>query len=264
MNQGYVKIYRKMLENPICTKDADHMAIWMYLLLNATHQEVDVIFSGKRITLKPGQLITGRDKIAKVFHITSSKTERVLKAFSSKIEQQIEQQTTPHGRLITILNWEAYQNSEQQSEQQVNNKWTTSEQQVNTNKNVRMKECKNNISSLAGKKPKRRNKAEDIKEMDNIYKKFVDFFNKKTGRNFRYGDKKAKSQLVERRKEGYTAKDFETAIKNCLADKHHKENRYVYLTPEYITRAGILDRYCQKAIDGPIVEKSVFERLNQD
>jgi hypothetical protein len=51
--------------------------------------------------------------------------QRILKTFKS--EQQIEQQTTSRNRLITIVAWNEYQKSEQQNEQQVNNKRTTSE-----------------------------------------------------------------------------------------------------------------------------------------
>ena len=85
--------------------------------------------------LKPGQLITGRKSIALALHIDESKVERILKSLKS--EQQIEQQTSSKNRLISITNWEFYQQSEQQNEQQVNNKRTTSEQQVNTNKNIK-------------------------------------------------------------------------------------------------------------------------------
>lgn len=136
--EGWIKIHRKILENPIVCKDTDTFSIWMYLLLNATHKEIDMVFKGKRITLKPGQLITGRKVIAKQFDISESKVQRILKAF--EIEQQIEQQTSRQNRLISIVNWDYYQQTEQQNEQQMNNKRTTSEQQVNTNKNERMKE----------------------------------------------------------------------------------------------------------------------------
>lgn len=127
--EGWVKYHRKTLDNPIICKSCEHFTIWGYLLLNATHQDYDTIFKGKRITLKPGQLITGRKSIAERFKMNETKVQRVLKDFENN--QQIEQQTSNQNRLITILNWDDYQ----QPEQQVNNKRTTSEQQVNTNKN---------------------------------------------------------------------------------------------------------------------------------
>jgi len=141
IEQGWIKLHRKMLDNPVVWKDSDHLAVWIYLLLNATHKDMDVLFKNKRITLKPGQLITSRKSIAKKLDISESKVHRVLKML--EIEQQIEQQTSNKNRLITIVRWNEYQSCEQQIEQQVNNNRTTSEQQVNTNKNI--KNIKNNI-----------------------------------------------------------------------------------------------------------------------
>lgn len=130
---GWIKLHRKILENPIVTKDTEHLSVWIYLLVNATHKEVSTVFKGEKITLKPGQLITGRKAISDRLHISESKVQRILKRFES--DQQIEQQTSNKNRLITIVNWDIYQNAEQQNEQPVNGKRTASEQQVNTNKN---------------------------------------------------------------------------------------------------------------------------------
>ena len=122
MNSGYIKLHRKILENPVVMKTPDHLAVWLYLLLNATHKGYDTMLEGQRITLKPGQLITGRKAISKALKINESKIQRILKTFES--EQQIEQQTNPRCRAISVLNWHEYQQSEQVNEQQVNNKRT--------------------------------------------------------------------------------------------------------------------------------------------
>lgn len=145
--EGYIKLHRSILDNPIVCKDSDYFAVWSYLLLNATHKEYDVLFKGKRTTLKPGQLITGRKKISENFNINENKVQRILKTF--EIEQQIKQQTSSQNRLISIVNWEEYQGERHQNEQQVNNECTTNEQRVNTNKNVKNV---NNIYLLLYKK----------------------------------------------------------------------------------------------------------------
>jgi hypothetical protein len=126
-------------------KDADHFAVWGYLLLNATHAEYSVLFKGKRTTLKSGQLLTGRKSISSTLSINESKVTRILKLFEN--EHQIEQQTSNQNRLISIVNWDCYQSCEQQIEQQVNNERTTSEQQVNTNKNVKNDNNDKNVRS---------------------------------------------------------------------------------------------------------------------
>lgn len=140
--EGWICLHRKILENPIICKDNDYFVVWCYLLLSATHEKLTVIFKGKKIILKAGQLITGRKSIAEKFNISESKVQRILKNF--EIEQQIEQQTSSKKRLITILNWDKYQNIEQQIEQRVNNKRTTNEQQMNTNNNETINNIYNN------------------------------------------------------------------------------------------------------------------------
>lgn len=133
MNSGYVKIHRKLLNNPIVMKDCEHLAVWIYLLLNATHQDRNVLFKGKKIIIGPGQLITGRKSISSELQISESKVQRILNFFES--EHQIEQQTSNKNRVITLINWHKYQDNEHQTEQQLNNNRTTTEQQLNTNNN---------------------------------------------------------------------------------------------------------------------------------
>ena len=162
------------------------------------------MFKGERITLMPGQLITGRKSIVKVFSLTESKVQRILK--KQENEQQIEQQTSNKNRLITVLNWEQYQQSEQQIEQPVNNKRTTSEQQVNTNNNV------NNENN------------EKIKEI-------VEYLNQKAGKN--YGTKTAatKKRINARLKEGFTVNDFKHVI-DVKCKEWSKTDMKNYLRPE--------------------------------
>lgn len=145
---GWISLHRKLLDNPVVCKDNDHLAVWVYLLLNATHSGYDIMFEGTRVTLKPGQLVTGRKSISSKLKVSESKVQRILKTF--EIEQQIEQQTTPRNRLISILNWSSYQQSEQQFEQQLNNKRTTTEQQVNTNNKDNKGNNENNANKNKG------------------------------------------------------------------------------------------------------------------
>ncbi len=130
MTNGWIKQHRKILDNPIVCKDSDHFAVWNYLLLNANHKEKDFLFGGKKINLKPGQLITSSVAIGKKFGISRQKVDRILKMFKS--EQQIEQQAKRYGRVITIIAWDKYQILSND----LSNECATSEQPVSINKNV--------------------------------------------------------------------------------------------------------------------------------
>ena len=143
---GWIKMYRKIEDNPVVCKDNDYYRVWHHLLYNATHQERVVIFNNKKMTIYPGQYITGRKLIADKCNVTESKVERILKWFEN--DQQIKQQKTTKGRLITILKWELYQNTEQQNEQIVGNTRAILEQKTITNKNVKnVNNVRNNNNS---------------------------------------------------------------------------------------------------------------------
>jgi DNA-binding MarR family transcriptional regulator len=116
---GWVKLHRKMLDNPIIMKDAEHLAVWMYLLLNATHAEYPALFKGEKITLQPGQLITGRKSIASTLDVNESKVRRILDSFEN--DQQIDRQRSNQNTLISLINWEKYQLCDQPDDQQMTN-----------------------------------------------------------------------------------------------------------------------------------------------
>lgn len=130
-NTGWIKLYRSIKHKSWYNKP-DHLRIWIHLMIKATHQKYEFNFHGEPMTLEPGQLVTGRKKLSKELNISESKVERVLTYFEKK-EAQIEQRTDRQKRVITILNWNQYQ----QIEQRVNNDRTTTEQRLDTNKNIK-------------------------------------------------------------------------------------------------------------------------------
>lgn len=152
MQKGWIKLHRKVLDNPLF-KFPNYTLVWMYLLLNATHSECDVLFEGKRITLKPGQLTCGASQIAKQMGVTRSSVERALGRF--KVEDMVEVQASNKCSLITVKNWASYQDTEEVVEEQTRNKRGASEEQVrtkqecNNEKNVRMKEPESEATIVA-------------------------------------------------------------------------------------------------------------------
>ena len=140
---GWIKLHRKFCEKAFYSKDSEKVHLWVHLLMSANHAGKEELLGGKPFFCASGQFTTGRKQLSRETGISESKIERILTYFE-KIEQQIKQQKTSTNRLISILNWGQYQQSEQQIEQQVNNDRTTSEQQVNNDrthlKNERKKE----------------------------------------------------------------------------------------------------------------------------
>lgn len=126
--QGWISLHRKTIESPIYT-DSQAVHLWIHLLLSANHKDNTFVKNGKPVTVKRGQLLTGRTLLSTATGLSESKIQRLLETFVSL--QMIEQQTNSKNRLISITNYDSYQSSEQQ----MNNKRTTDEQQMNTNNN---------------------------------------------------------------------------------------------------------------------------------
>ena len=147
---GWIKIHRQIMENPLLMK-GDYLSTWVYILMSVNHAETNELLAGKVVKIKPGQGIFSTPKMSSVLDIHVSKLRRILKTFEN--EQQIEQRTTNQGTVITVLNWDKYQQREQPNEQRVNNDCTTSEQRVNNLPII--KECKEWKNGKNGEKGKR-------------------------------------------------------------------------------------------------------------
>ncbi len=117
---GWIKLHRKILDNPIIKKPA-YYTLWSVLLLLAQHKEQKIMWNKDILIIKEGQLITGRDKLKELTSIPETTIERILDYFEKNGHQIIQEKTTKF-RLITIINWKEYQSND--------NKRTTNGQQT--------------------------------------------------------------------------------------------------------------------------------------
>lgn len=145
--QGWIKLHRKLLENPIW-EDPHYLKLWIYCLMKATHKEREVILGNQIIILQPGEFITGRKALSEDLNKGTKPKLKLNEStwwrYLNNLEklQMLNIKKTNKYSVVTILNWNEYQ----ESEHQMNNKRTSDEQQMNTNKNVKNdKNEKNNI-----------------------------------------------------------------------------------------------------------------------
>lgn len=168
-SNGWIKIHRKLLENPIASK-SNYMNVWIHLLLMANHEEEKCfIWNGQNIKQKAGEFITGRKQLSKNTGIPESTIEDILRYFEK--EEIIRQHKTTKYRLITILKWDLYQKTD--------NKATTEQQQSDTIKNNN--NYKNNTSKKEFLQTTQINELISLfKEVNPMYK---DLFKRKNERD---------------------------------------------------------------------------------
>ena len=127
--KGWVKIHRKLLENPISSKP-EYFSVWVHLLLMANHKPTSFIWNYKKQELKEGQLLTGLKALSRETGVSQGTLYRILKYLER--EGQIKMQTTTKYTVITILNWEKYQENEKQNEMKM--KWKCNENEKQNEK----------------------------------------------------------------------------------------------------------------------------------
>jgi hypothetical protein len=162
---GWIKIHRKLWSNPI-SRRPEYAWLWITLISLANHSDSSFIWNGRRQKLRRGQLLTGRKALSAKTGISQSSVYRILKYLEN--EQQIEQHKTSKFTVITVINYDEYQQGEQQCEQQMNNRWTTDEQQMNTYKNNK-KNNKNEKKEIYNLSWFRKNKDRIITEVKGKY-----------------------------------------------------------------------------------------------
>ena len=140
---GWIKLHRQILNNPIIKKP-NYLSLWVILLLKANHEQNSFIWNKKKQTCNRGQFITGRNQLSLESGISAGTVENILNYLES--EHQIEQQKTSKFRLITIINYNKYQEVKQENEQQNDSRMTTELQQNDTNKNNKKDKNERTIS----------------------------------------------------------------------------------------------------------------------
>lgn len=210
--KGWIKLHRKLLENPIW-EDPHYLKLWIYCLMKATHKEREVILGNQIIVLQPGEFITGRKALSEDLNkgtkpklkLNESTWWRYLNNLGKL--QMLNIKKTNKYSVVTILNWNEYQ----ENEQQTNNKRTSDEQQMNTNKND--KNDKNIKESIP-------------------YAEIVDYLNQKAGKKYQPTTQKTKTLIKARWNEGFKLNDFKKVIDIKTSQWKHDEKMNKYLRPE--------------------------------
>ena len=127
---GWIKLHRAISQSAIAD-NPDLLALWIHMLISASHSERDQPVGNQIIKLLPGQFVYGRDK----FSLKTGLSIAKLRASVLMLEKmkQITIKSTNKFSIISITNWCLYQ----QDNQQTTNKQPTNNQQTTTDKNVK-------------------------------------------------------------------------------------------------------------------------------
>ena len=143
-SKGWIKLHRKVKDSKAFA-NPEILKLWLLCLCKANHTHNWVHLDGVSdpVEVHPGQFITGRYTLHREYYPTASeknKSPLTVWRWLEKLAKWQNVNIKPNNKytLVEIVNWDLYQNfgeHEQETEQQTNNRRTTDEQQMNTNKN---------------------------------------------------------------------------------------------------------------------------------
>lgn len=141
MNNGWIKLHRKSLDSTIFQNDKG-WKVWCWCLMKANHRENNFLLGRTKLTTKSGQFIMGSLKASEQLDLAKSTIWYWLDFLES--EGQVGIKKTNKYSIITIKNWDKYQEVGNKSESNED----TDGKQIGTNKNdIRMN--KNIVSANA-------------------------------------------------------------------------------------------------------------------
>ena len=140
MEEGYIKLNRKILSWE-WYQDAATARLFLHCLLLANWK--DARWQG--VEVPRGSFLTGRAKLAQDLKISEQSVRTALKHLI--LTGELTMKTGPKGSIITVVNYDLYQGSNQQDNQQLTNEQPTTNQQLTNEQpttNQRLTTNKNN------------------------------------------------------------------------------------------------------------------------
>jgi hypothetical protein len=206
--EGWIKLYRKF-EKWEWFNISEMVHLFIYLLISANKEPGE----WRGVKIMRGQLLTGLSSLNKHTGISYQTLRTCLKRLEKTKEINI--QATNQYSIITICNYEEYQQKQQATNKQPN-KRLTNDQQATNNKQEEEEEIKKEKKVYA----------EFVSMLEDEYKKLVSF----------HGARNTKIFIdVLNNYKGSTGKTYKSdylTILNWVIDKTKKEGKYQVVLPQ--------------------------------
>ncbi len=145
MSDGWVSLFRSLLTSDVFA-DAQVLKVFIWCLLRANHSARAVTTTTGRgstvVQLAPGQFIFGAHAAAEQLAMPKTSVQRRIEKLVAMGTIKID--SGSHYSIVTVCNWETYQNNDNESGQATGNQRVGNGQPMGTNNN---KNNNNNISS---------------------------------------------------------------------------------------------------------------------
>lgn len=226
---GWIKLHRALKYSDVY-QDSERLHLWLHLLMSANHEPANVqLDNGQTIRLEPGQMLTGRVRLAKETGLDEYKIQRTLKRL--ELAQRIAQQTYSKYRIITVIKWEEYQGDAQQLAQ------------ITASKPPQTRKKKKELTAIGG--------------ATDVFQQIADVLNDATGKHYKATGSALIKGVRARLSEGFTQADIEKVIRFKAIQWGADAKMSSYLRPETLFSSKF-ESYLNEA-GGPVEIGSVSD-----
>lgn len=109
INNGFISLHRKLLDNPI-SKRPYYLSVFIYLLLNSNFKDCEYILNKKKTVIKRGYFVGSIKKISEYFNISISTVSDILNYFEA--DNMIKTTRTNKFTIFQIINYDKYQRND--------------------------------------------------------------------------------------------------------------------------------------------------------
>ena len=109
MSDGWVSIYRQIFDNKDL-KDNNHILIFIYMVVHASHKPTIVNYRRKRVVLKRGQLTVSLRDLCKRFNLTERKVRTILRNLETT--QSLTHTLFKQLSVYSIVNYNKFQDND--------------------------------------------------------------------------------------------------------------------------------------------------------
>jgi len=200
-NCGWIKLFRKSLDSGLL-KNHKLWVFWCYCLMKANHKkDFKCVVGYQEVILQPGEFVFGLKVAAEETNI-SIQSLRTCIAHLKKYKNLTIKSTNKFS-IISIVNWETYQQEKTATNKQTNKPLTNNQQHTRTKEHKK-----------------------------NIYTPVINHLNLKTGAKYLPATKKTQSLISARQQEGFVLEDFITVIDVKCSEWLNDSKMKKFLRPE--------------------------------
>ena len=248
MSIGWIKLHREIQEHWIFT-DPIKFKWWVQILMKVNHKEGEILLGNSVLKIQKGQSACSLRTWALTLNCSVKSVSTFFELLKSHnmIESKIIGKGKQSTTLITVSNYTEYQSDKE----------TLNNTQSNTLSNTLGKHKGNTKGVQSKNEENDNNEKEDNKkdmssklDFDNLVVKYISWFNSTYDRKFNIDrfrnvcTSKLKALLKTYKNDIDAFKqDLNKVAKTVKNDSHHIETKYKYVTPEFLLRPIIFDKF---------------------